>query len=51
MFSVLLWKLVKEVVFCISIGELKPCYPTQKIKSIYCGIIWMTLSKSYNATC
>ena len=33
MFSVLLWKLVKRVGFCISIGKLKgwdlTCYPTK----------------------
>ena len=33
MFSVLLWKLVKRVGFCISVGKLKgwdlACYPTK----------------------
>lgn len=46
MFSVLLRKLVKEVGFWISISELKPCYPTQKIKSITVGLygwLWASL--------
>ena len=44
MFSVLLWKLVKRVGFCISIGKLKPVIPPRD-GSIYSRVESVTLSK------